>query len=555
MAKSQNVDPACRPLLAAWLLSLALICPALISKAAAAADFDPARLPALLNHGRELEDAGRWAEAIEEYQTAVKHGADDQRLYQRLLISRLHYDVTRRFRDDSYVDSLSQMDTAVALDLYSEVLANVQTHYVDVTDWSRTLLHGTAALEAALTEVSFIDHATTAPPAAVERFRQSVYHRIEDRPATTRFDLRATVSLVAKMAETELGISPTVTVMEYVSGAISTLDPYTRLLSPGQLTEMFATIQGNFVGLGVELKAGEDCLQILSVIPGGPADQSGLVPGDRILEVAGTSAADTDPDTVADLLRGEEGSVVTLVVANPADAVRTLRVARRRVEVPCVENVQIVDTAAGVGYLRLTNFQETTVHEIDAALWKLHQAGMRSLVMDLRDNPGGLLSAAVETADRFLDSGRITITRGRNAAENVDYTAHRSGTWSMPMVVLIDRNSASASELFSGAIRDSGRGTVAGELSYGKGRVQGVFRMRSAAFGLCLTTSEFYPPGGQPIDRMGVRPHLEVSSTHIAARPNDAGEIVTIDQDAVLQTAIGHLAGTSTASAPEWARR
>ena len=158
-----------------------------------------------------------------------------------------------------------------------------------------------------------------------------------------------------------------------------------------------------------------------------------------------------------------------------------------------MENVQIVDPAAGIGYLRLTNFQETTVREIDAALWTLHQQGMRSLVMDLRDNPGGLLSAAVETADRFLDSGRITITRGRNAAENVDYTAHRSGTWSMPMVVLIDRNSASASELFSGAIRDSGRGTVAGELSYGKGRVQGVFRMRSAAFGLCLTTSEFYP--------------------------------------------------------------
>ncbi len=158
---------------------------------------------------------------------------------------------------------------------------------------------------------------------------------------------------------------------------------------------------------------------------------------------------------------------------------RDLRVQRRRVEVPCVENVHIVDAEKKIGYLRLTNFQKTTTRDVERALWDLHRQGMRSLILDVRGNPGGLLSAAVEVADRFLMEGRIVSTRGRNARENFDYVAHRPNTWDVPLVVLIDNDSASASEIFAGAIADSGRGLIVGETSYGKGSVQGIFRMQS----------------------------------------------------------------------------
>lgn len=512
----------------------------------------PDEAAALLRDGMELERAQQWSDAIDHYDAATKKFPDDRTLYQRLLISRLHFDVNRRFNDKTYAQALNTMTTEQTLDLYSEVLANLQTHYVDTVEWSRVLLHGTAALEVALWEDAFTQKLLpTIAPAKIEAFRQSVHHRIADRSTQSRFDLRATVAYVAQIAHQELGLSGTATVLEFISGSVSTLDPYTRLLSPGQLVEMFSTIEGNFVGLGVELKAGSDCLQILSVIPGGPADEAGIIPGDRILSVGSSAVVDHNPDYVADLLRGPEGSMASLTLRNAGGQQRTLSVPRRRVEVPSVENIHLVDADAGMGYFRLTNFQKTTPQEIERALWQLHRQcqsngqskGMTSLIMDLRDNPGGLLSAAVEAADLFLADGPIVTTRGRNPRENFPYKAHRSNTWNVPMVVLIDHNSASASEIFSGAIRDQNRGTVIGERSYGKGRVQGIFRMQSAEFGLCLTTAKFYSPSGKAISRNGIEPHIHVPPTYIAARPDEDGRMVTEIEDVVLQRGISHLRG------------
>ncbi|SMP62200.1 carboxyl-terminal processing protease [Neorhodopirellula lusitana] len=510
---------------------------------AAASDHTQATRDQSLAAGLELERAQQWGDAIDHYESASRAFPEDRVLYQRLLISRLHFDVKRRYDDKTYLTSIRELTTSQALDLYSEILANLQTHYVDTIEWSRVLLHGTAALEVALTEEAFVNRVvSSAPPERIEAFRQAIHHRVADRSTQSRFDLRATVNVVAKAAHDELGISGTATVLEYVSGAVSTLDPYTRLLSPGQLDEMFSTIEGNFVGLGVELKAAEDCLLILSVIPNGPAAEAGIMAGDRILAVDATRADEHDPDHIADLLRGPEGTTAELLVESTNQQQRTLSVVRRRVDVPCVENIHIVDQANGIGYFRLTNFQKTTPREIEQALWSLHRQGMRSLVMDLRDNPGGLLSAAVEVADRFIPEGRIVTTRGRNARENFDYAAHRANTWDVPMVVLIDRNSASASEIFSGAIHDSQRGAVIGETSYGKGSVQGIFRMQAATFGLCLTTAKFYSPSGRAISLNGVEPNIVVPRTYIAARPDDNGRLVTELDDAVLQKSIEYLA-------------
>src|SRR6202008_2306840 len=129
----------------------------------------------------------------------------------------------------------------------------------------------------------------------------------------------------------------------------------------------------------------------------------------------------------------------------------------------------------GVGYLRLTCFQKTTSRDLDAALWRLHREGMKSLIVDLRGNPGGLLNISVDVVDKFVNEGVIVSTRGRNAQEDYSYTAQPPGTWQVPLTVLIDGDSASASEIFAGAIRDHHRGTLVGTRSYGKGSVQGIF--------------------------------------------------------------------------------
>ncbi|WP_372724721.1 S41 family peptidase [Novipirellula sp.] len=495
-----------------------------------------------VQQGLELEQARLWADAVRHYEDASKKHPGSKSLYQRLTIAKLHYDVNRRYQDTSYLQSVDRLSQEQALDLYAEILANLQTHYVEQIDWARVMLHGTAALEVALTEEKFVSRMlATADPVAVENFRQNVHHQLANRSTATRFDLRANVAFVASLAQSEIGLSPTATALEFMSGAVSTLDPYTRLLSGNQLDEMFSNIEGNFVGLGIELKAESNALHILSVIPGGPAEEAGLIGGDRIIRVEATETKTSDPGYAADLLRGPEKSYVSIGVLGADGNVRDLKVQRRRVEVPCVENVHIVDAANHVGYLRLTNFQKTTTRDIEQALWDLHRQGMKSLILDVRGNPGGLLSAAVEVADRFLGDGRIVTTRGRNARENYDYTAHRPNTWNIPLAVLIDRDSASASEIFAGAIADSGRGDVIGETSYGKGSVQGIFRMQSAKFGLCLTTAKFYSPSGRAISLNGVTPSVPVEPTYIAARPNSNGEMTTDREDAVLQRAISRL--------------
>lgn len=503
-----------------------------------------------LAKGLEMEKERRWSDAVRHYESVSRDFPKNATLYQRLIISRLHYDVNRRYQDESFLASVRELSTSQALDLYSEVLANLNTHYVDNVDWQRIMIHGTAGLEVALTEEKFVGRTlANVPTEKIEAFRQSIHRKTRNRSTATRFDLRGTVAFVAQVAQQELGLSGTATVLEFLGGTVSTLDPYTRLLSPNQLDEMFSNIEGNFVGLGIELKTDEDCLRILSVIPNGPAEEARIQAGERIVRVENSHTTEMSPDVVADRLRGPEGSLVSLTVVGKNNQPREMSVQRRRVEVPCVENVRFVNPAKRVGYLRLTNFQKTTRRDVERALHQLQSQGMKSLIIDLRGNPGGLLSAAVETADRFLRSGKILTTKGRNTSENYVYRAHAANTWSVPLVVLIDHDSASASEIFAGAIADSKRGAIVGETSYGKGSVQGIFRMDTAKFGLCLTTAKFYSPSGRAISHNGVIPNIEVEPSYIAARPNDSGELTTDLQDTVLQRAMEHFhASTRTES-------
>ena len=164
---------------------------------------------------------------------------------------------------------------------------------------------------------------------------------------------------------------------------------------------------------------------------------------------------------------------------------------------------------------------------------------MRSLILDLRGNPGGLLTSSVEVADKFLTQGNIVSTRGRSAQEDFNYQAHYGGTWRVPLVVLIDGDSASASEIFAGAIKDNNRGTVVGATSYGKGSVQGIFPLGYAGAGIRLTTAKFFSPNGTPISHRGVEPHNVVVS-RVAAKPtaNGLSDIERQPEDAILAAGI-----------------
>ncbi len=315
-------------------------------------------------------------------------------------------------------------------------------------------------------------------------------------------------------------------VLEYLCGATNSLDPYSAYLTPDQLNEVYAQIEGNFVGLGVELKAQDGMLAIVRVITGSPAEEAGVRAGDQILVVDGRVHQDHHRSGRQPCCKASRAASVALTVAAPGQPPRQLSVRRRRVDVPSIDQVSIIDAQNGIGYFKLTCFQKTTARDLDTALWKLHREGMKSLIIDVRGNPGGLLVSAVEVVDRFVERGVIVSTRGRSPQEDFTYSAHEQAKWQMPLVVIIDQDSASAAEIFAGAIRDHHRGTIVGVRSFGKGSVQGIFPLEESNAGMRLTTAKFYSPNGQPYSRVGVEPNIIVQAetnakAQMAARPID----------------------------------
>ena len=501
-----------------------------------------------LRAGRQLESERRWSEALTWYEEALRRNPQQPTLEERLHLTRIHYDLSGRYGDPTYRESVKTLGRDKALELYDEVLTKIQTHYVEPPHWQQLVDSGTAGLMEALLDPLFLEATLPGvPQARVEAFRRVLRDRVFGVATTDRQATMKLAGFAAQLAREQLGLSETAVVYEYICGASNALDPYSTFLSAGKLNEVYSQIEGNFVGLGIELKANDGALLIVKVFAGGPADRSGLKAGDRIVGVEGRSTQDLSSDQAANMLQGQEGSTVEVAIVSPGTPERRLRIRREQIEVPSIDDIKIVDKAVGIGYLRLTCFQKTTSRDLDMALWRLHREGMKSLIIDLRGNPGGLLNISVDVVDKFVNEGTIVSTRGRNPNEDYSYSARKPGTWQVPLVVLIDGDSASASEIFAGAIRDHRRGTIVGARSYGKGSVQGIYPLNTVSGGIRLTTAKFYSPQGHPFSRVGVSPDVAVAptaaaqpGTQFAARPTEDGRFVQhAPTDAALEAALG----------------
>jgi|LakMenEpi03Aug12_release.lakeMendotaPanAssembly.Ray.scaffolds.fasta_scaffold00031_82 carboxyl-terminal processing protease len=488
----------------------------------------------LLALGLKLESQRSWIDAIHHYEAGLRKNPAEPQLLRRLQIARLHHDVVRRCSDSAVEQLIRSVSPTQALELYSEVLARLEMSYVDAVQFSELVRGGTAYLEVALTEPAFIEtQVDKSQRDRLEPFRLNIHRLTLAKPVSSRLEARQLVAQAADAAQRELGISPTATILQFTLGAIGLLDPYSAFLSPTELNEIESQIEGNFVGLGIALEPHVVPLKILNVIPGGPAREAGLQRHDRILQIGSVRCEEVGAERAADLLRGPEGSQVRLLVETADGQVVDKIIGRRRVEVPSIEEAQLIDQDRKIAYLKISSFQKTTADELDEALWKLHHQGMQSLIVDLRGNPGGWLDASVAVADRFLNEGAIVSTRGKNGIENQNYQAQRSGTWQVPLVLLIDEQSASASEILAGAIRDNNRGALVGNTTYGKGSVQGLFHTRALNCGIRLTVSKFYSPSGQAISDLGVRPtvalHADVNQ-RVAAKVSSERPNAAVDE-------------------------
>ncbi len=488
----------------------------------------------VLDKGRQLETTNRWGEALSHYEEALREYRGNETIEQRHDLAKLHYSVERRYHDRSFLESITALDRNQALSLYTELLQKTNTHYVAEPPWRKLGTRGAAAIDLALNDKNFITaNRLQLSSNQLSQVRKEVYQLLGQRNLQTSRDLVTFANDTARLVESRTGVPATATILEFITAAAEGLDDYSSFLTADQLREVYSQIEGNFVGLGVELKAENGALLIVHVIPGSPAERAGILAQDRIVAVDGKSTTELSTDEAASMLTGSEGSYVRVTVYSPNTEPRVLNIRREHVDVPSLENPKIVDEDFGIAYIRIPAFQKTTARDLETALWDLHRQGMRSLVLDLRGNPGGLLTASVEVADKFLTEGNIVSTRGRSPQEDFNYQAHYGGTWRVPLVVLIDGDSASASEIFAGAIKDNNRGTIVGTTSFGKGSVQGIFPLGFAGAGIRLTTAKFYSPSGMPISHRGVEPHEQVQ---VVAKPVNG----TVDSasDLVLQAGI-----------------
>jgi carboxyl-terminal processing protease len=328
-------------------------------------------------------------------------------------------------------------------------------------------------------------------------------------------------------------IEPSALTYGAIRGAVASLgDPFTWFADPGEAEQIKEAASGRYSGIGAVVNESE-AGQVIIVRPfqGGPADLAGLLPGDLVLEVDGTDTRDLSLEQAVSLIRGPSGTSVRLViqregVEQPFEA----EIVRAQIETPSVE-YEVLD--GGIAYLKLNDFRDTAPAQVHAALAAQLAQEPSSLILDLRDNPGGLLSSSIEIGSEFIAEGVIALEKGSHGFEETLTSRGNGLATDIPLVVLVNGGTASASEIVAGAIRDHERGILVGETTLGKGEVQDPVDLSDGSH-LRLTTARWFTPNGELIQGRGLVPDIEVTLTE---------EDLANDRDPQLEAAVNQLLG------------
>ena len=315
-------------------------------------------------------------------------------------------------------------------------------------------------------------------------------------------------------------------------GMLSSLDPHSQFMDPDEYADLKTETEGKFGGLGVEISLKDNLLTVIAPVEDTPAWRAGIKAGDRIVKIGNAVTRDMSLDDAVKLLRGAPGTKVEItVLRESSDLVKDFMITREIIHVDNIKEPHIISDH--IGYVRLTEFRENSYEELHKALENLKAQGADSLVLDLRNNPGGLLDVAIKIAEDFLPSGKtIVSTKGRHPAE--DFMA-KSGNdngdfleW--PMVVMINEGSASGSEIVAGALRDNKRAVLVGVKSFGKGSVQSVIPLPDGS-GLRLTTARYFTPSGVCINGIGITPDVVIAEKSSQIDDSDEKKVNKANND------------------------
>ena len=294
-----------------------------------------------------------------------------------------------------------------------------------------------------------------------------------------------------------------------INGLLQSLDPYSAYMSPEIFNEMQTETSGEFGGLGIEVSMESGVVKVISPIDDTPASKAGIKAGDYIVKIDDTQVQGKSLSEAVDLMRGPVGSGIELTVRRRGEKkALTFTIIREIIE---IKSVKADTLEKNIGYIRLTSFNENSAKQIEKEIKKLeNNKEIKSYILDLRNNPGGLLSQAIKISDFFLDKGEIVSTKSRKPSENRKWFANQGDlTNGKSIIVLINYGSASASEIVAGALKDHKRAILLGENSYGKGSVQSIIPLKNEG-AIRLTVAKYYLPSGKSISEVGVSPDIEI---------------------------------------------
>ncbi|MDP2938099.1 MAG: S41 family peptidase [Candidatus Omnitrophota bacterium] len=300
-----------------------------------------------------------------------------------------------------------------------------------------------------------------------------------------------------------------------LKGMLSSLDPHSQFLDPDAYNELKVDTEGKFGGLGIEITVKDGLLTIVTPIEDTPAWKAGLKTNDRIVKINNELTRDMTITDAVKRLRGKPGEAVNITILRESEKkILEFKIVRDIIKIKNIKEARILED--GIGYIRLVEFRENTAKDMDTALENLTKQGINALILDLRNNPGGLLDAAVKVTEKFIDKDKLIVsTKGRRTTQNMEFISHAAHPIiDLPMVVLINEGSASGSEIMAGALHDHKRAIILGTKSFGKGSVQTVIPLSDGS-ALRLTSSKYFTPSGKQIHGKGIIPDIVVEEGRI----------------------------------------
>jgi carboxyl-terminal processing protease len=457
----------------------------------------------------------------------------------------------------------------VKLDMLSQALVDARSDYYRDVALKDVLIGGLNGLRAVATtaglEKAFPGLGDAGKKAAfLEKLSELSDRAKNNAGADENTEIRRTLKLVQSVNGDTVQLPEEVLVSEFADGAFAELDPFSNMIWPNDLEEFNKTTQGEFSGVGIQIQSDEDgSLKVVSPLEDSPAYKAGIKAGDVIAAINGKNAKGISINQAVKNITGPAGTMVTLTIRRTDHTTKDLTLKRETIKVASIKGWShkpgggweyIVDPEQKIAYIRLTNFTKTTGEELNRAIDEIKAQGGRALILDLRYNPGGLLTAAIDVCEKFVNRGIIVSTHADRETRNPPTVARANGNNAvdLPLVVLVNQYSASASEIVSGCLKDDKRALIVGERTFGKGSVQMLFPLADRKAYLKLTTSHYYLPLGKCIHReensteWGVDPDVTVEVT-----PEQMRNAIDARQELDVLHAVGEQIGELKPSATE----